>query len=172
MLHLSCHLCPCLVPAGFPTKIFYAALISPTRVTYSVHLIFLYSVTLITYGGSVQIMKFLIMQSSPASRHVLPLKFTYSPQYPVLKHLQNVSVETVAQLVKSPCLLCNSKFHYRTDKNPPLHSTLGHKNPVHTPKSNFLGSTLILSSHLSPSFPSGILPSVVRKENRRCPLVR
>jgi hypothetical protein len=26
------------------------------------------------------------MQSSPASRHFLPLRFKYSPEYPVLKH--------------------------------------------------------------------------------------
>jgi hypothetical protein len=36
----------------------------------------------------VQVMKFLIMQSSPVSRHFLPLRSIYSPQHPVLKHPQ------------------------------------------------------------------------------------
>jgi len=33
-------------------------------------------------------MKLLIMQSSPASCHILPLSSKYSPQHPVLKHPQ------------------------------------------------------------------------------------
>jgi hypothetical protein len=39
---------------------------------------------------SVQVMKLLIMQSSPASCHFLSLKSKYSPQHPVLKHPQSV----------------------------------------------------------------------------------
>jgi hypothetical protein len=35
---------------------------------------------------SVQVMKLLIMQSSSASHHFLPLRSKYSPQHPVLKH--------------------------------------------------------------------------------------
>jgi hypothetical protein len=30
------------------------------------------------------------MQSSPASRHFLPLRSRYSPQHPVLRHLQSM----------------------------------------------------------------------------------
>jgi hypothetical protein len=30
------------------------------------------------------------MQSSPASRHFLPLKYKHSPQHPVLKHPQSM----------------------------------------------------------------------------------
>jgi hypothetical protein len=37
---------------------------------------------------NVQVMKFLIMQSSPASPHFPPLRPKYPPQYPVLKSLQ------------------------------------------------------------------------------------
>jgi hypothetical protein len=36
-------------------------------------------------------MKLLIMQSSPASRHFLPLRFKYSPQHPVLRHPQSLA---------------------------------------------------------------------------------
>jgi hypothetical protein len=36
-------------------------------------------------------MKLLIMQSSPASCHFLPLRSKYSPQHPVLRHHQSVS---------------------------------------------------------------------------------
>jgi len=35
---------------------------------------------------SLQVMKLLSMQSSPASRHFLPLRSKYSPLYAVLKH--------------------------------------------------------------------------------------
>jgi hypothetical protein len=38
--------------------------------------------------SSVQVMKLLIMQSSLASRHFLPLRSKYSPQHPVLRHPQ------------------------------------------------------------------------------------
>jgi hypothetical protein len=38
----------------------------------------------------VQIMKFLIMQSSPAFHHFLPLRSKISPQYRFLKHSQSV----------------------------------------------------------------------------------
>jgi len=34
-------------------------------------------------------MKLLIMQSSPASRHFLPLRSKHSPHHPVLKHPQS-----------------------------------------------------------------------------------
>jgi hypothetical protein len=35
-------------------------------------------------------MTLLIMQSSSASRHFLPLRSIYSPQHPVLKYLQSM----------------------------------------------------------------------------------
>jgi hypothetical protein len=37
-------------------------------------------------GWSVQVMKLLIMQSSPASCHFLPTRSKHSPQHRVLKH--------------------------------------------------------------------------------------
>jgi len=45
-------------------------------------------ITLIIFDGSVHVMKFLIMQSSPASHHFLPLRSEYSAQHPVLRHAQ------------------------------------------------------------------------------------
>jgi hypothetical protein len=43
-----------------------------------------------TIWWRVQSMKLLIMQSSPASRHFLPLRSKYSPQHPVLRYPQPV----------------------------------------------------------------------------------
>jgi len=40
---------------------------------------------------SVQVIKLLIKMSSPGSRHFLPLRSKYSPQHPVLRHLQSTS---------------------------------------------------------------------------------
>jgi hypothetical protein len=37
-------------------------------------------------------MKLLIMQSSPASRHFLPLRSKYSPQHPFLTHPQSMFI--------------------------------------------------------------------------------
>jgi hypothetical protein len=38
----------------------------------------------------VQVMKLLIMQFSPPSRHFISLRSKYSPQHPVLKHPQSM----------------------------------------------------------------------------------
>jgi hypothetical protein len=43
-------------------------------------------------------MKLLIMQFSPASRHFLPLRSGYSPQYPVLKHNLRSSLSVTDQV--------------------------------------------------------------------------
>jgi len=47
-------------------------------------------------------MKLFTMQYSPASRHLLPLKSIYSPQYPVLKHLNSNSSISVRYKVSQP----------------------------------------------------------------------
>jgi hypothetical protein len=56
------------------------------------------------------------MQSSPTSRHLLPLRSKYSPQHPVLKHPQSI-----IQLVQFECMLCfkfwknlNDSSHHNT----------------------------------------------------------
>jgi hypothetical protein len=53
-----------------------------------VHLILL-NFILITFGERTQVMKLLIRQFSPTSYHFIPLQAKYSPQHPVLKHLNN-----------------------------------------------------------------------------------
>jgi hypothetical protein len=72
ILILSSYLClgftSDLFPLVFRNKILYAFVISPTRATCPAHLIFLDFITL----------KLLIMQSSPDSRHFLPLRSSYS----------------------------------------------------------------------------------------------
>jgi len=54
-------------------------------------------------------MKLLIMQSSPASCHFLPLRSKYSPQYPVLK-----SSTCVFPLCERPGFtpIQNNRWHY------------------------------------------------------------
>jgi hypothetical protein len=45
---------------------------------------------LIILGEEYKLMQLLIMQLSPASRHVISLRSKYSPQHPVLKHPQSM----------------------------------------------------------------------------------
>jgi hypothetical protein len=47
-------------------------------------------------------MKLLIMQSSPASRHFLPLRSKYSPQHPVLKHRDTEFINIIQPLSLDP----------------------------------------------------------------------
>jgi len=61
-------------------------------------------------------MKLLIKQSSPFSRHFLPLRSKYSPRYPVPKHVQSVffpkgkrqNFTVICKLNLSQCL---TKYH-------------------------------------------------------------
>jgi hypothetical protein len=73
--HLHLGLPSGVFPSSFPTKILYAF----------PHHWYDHSNN-IWCSWSVQVTKLLIMQSSPAPRYVLPLRSTYSPQQPVLKH--------------------------------------------------------------------------------------
>jgi len=68
----------------------------------------------------VQVIKLLIMQSSPAFHHVLPLRSKYYPQHPVLKHLSSLSVRETKfhthtkQQIKNYCFVYfNFKFLWR-----------------------------------------------------------
>jgi hypothetical protein len=44
---------------------------------------------------SIQVMKLLIMQFSPTSRHWISLRSKYSPQHPVLKHSQSMFLSSL-----------------------------------------------------------------------------
>jgi hypothetical protein len=59
---------------------------------------------------SVQVAKLLIMQSSPASHHFLPLMSKHSPQYPVLKHSQSCSSFDVTGQVSHPYKIMNKSI--------------------------------------------------------------
>jgi len=48
-------------------------------------------------------MKFLIMQSSPVSHHLHPLRYKYSPQISVLKHPQSMPSVNARAQVSHPC---------------------------------------------------------------------
>jgi hypothetical protein len=75
---------------------------------------------------SVQIMKLLVMQLSPLSRHSIPLWSKYSPQHPVLKHTQDtvyrqrkrrtdLKVKGLYSLIgKSPASLESKVLLYKT----------------------------------------------------------
>jgi hypothetical protein len=58
---------------------------------------------------SVQIMKPLIMQLSPLSRHIIPLLSKYPPQHPVLKHPQSIIIGFCVLLCSS--LNVRAKLH-------------------------------------------------------------
>jgi hypothetical protein len=77
----------CLFPSDFGTKMFYAFLISPML---HAPLIWTSLISSTNISWRVQFMKLLIMQSSPASRHFLPLSNKYSPQHPVIRYSQSI----------------------------------------------------------------------------------
>jgi hypothetical protein len=79
-----------LFPSGFPTNILYAFLLSSIRATCPDHLIFLWLDLCNYVWRRVRVMKFLIMQFSPTSCHLIFVRSKYSPQHPVLKHPQYI----------------------------------------------------------------------------------
>jgi hypothetical protein len=79
--HLRLGLLSGLFASDFPTTILYAFIISPVQTASLSHLILLHFITIIIFGEALQVMKLLITESSPASRHFLPLRSKYSPHH-------------------------------------------------------------------------------------------
>jgi len=99
--HLRMSLSSGFFPSGFQIKILYSFLIShacyiplPSRPPSLDHPNNIW--------WSVQVVKLLIMQPSRASRPFLPLRFKYSPQYPVLYTLNLCSSLSVRDQVSHP----------------------------------------------------------------------
>jgi hypothetical protein len=88
--HLRLRLPSGFFASGFQTKISYAFLMSPMRVTCPSYLILFDLITLNNSWWSMNVMKLFIMQYSSASPHFLPLTSKYSPQHSVLKHPQSM----------------------------------------------------------------------------------
>ena len=76
-----------LFSSGFPTKTLYTPFPSPIRATCPrpSHSSWFYHPHNI--GWAVQIIKILSMQSPPLSCYLVPLRHKYSPQHPILKHV-------------------------------------------------------------------------------------
>jgi len=81
ILILSFHQCLGLLSdlflSSLPTKILYAYLISPIYAACPTNFILLDLIILIIFGKVHKLMKLLIMHSSPASHHFLPVKSKY-----------------------------------------------------------------------------------------------
>jgi hypothetical protein len=78
--HLRLGLPSGLFLSGFPTNILYAFLISPIRATCPAHLILLDFDHSKNVWRGVPVMKLLIIQFRPISRHFISVRSKYSPQ--------------------------------------------------------------------------------------------
>ena len=82
--HLRLGLPSDLFPPGFPTITLYTPLLSPVRATCSAHLILLDFITRAISGEECRLL------SSSLCSYLVPLRPKYSPQHPILKHLQPI----------------------------------------------------------------------------------
>ena len=91
-LTLFSHLClgilSGLFPSGFHTKTLYTPLLSPTRATYTAHLIPLDLINWILFGEQYRSLSFSLCSFFPLPCHLVSLRHKCSPQHPILKHPQ------------------------------------------------------------------------------------
>jgi len=73
-------------PSCFPNKTLYAFLVLSMRATSLVYFILHDFDHPNSIWWNVQVVKLLIMQSSPVSRHPVSVRSKYSPQYPIFEH--------------------------------------------------------------------------------------
>jgi hypothetical protein len=94
----------------------------------------------------VQVIKLLIMQSSPASRQLLPLRFKYSPQHPDSNTLSLCSSLSVRDQDSHP-----DKTKIKTKKRSSMNTSIEVKKvnqqSVSLPKSSKIGLILPLVSY-------------------------
>jgi hypothetical protein len=84
--HLRVGLRSGLFPSGLSAETLYAPVLSPMRATCPAHLILLGLISRITIQWGAQIIKLLVMYSSPLSSYLSSLRPKYIPQRPIFKH--------------------------------------------------------------------------------------
>ena len=98
-------------------------------------------------GFSFLLCRFCSILSMPIIRYLLTYSMVQSPSW---------EANWFAASQEIPCISRNPKVHYHTHKRPPTVSILGQPNPVHVPTS---WRSVLTSTHLRLSLPSGLLPS-------------
>jgi len=76
----------CLFPSGFPTKILYTPLLSPTRATCITHLILLDFISRTIFIEQYRSLSPTLCSFFLLPCYLVPLWSNYSPQHPILKH--------------------------------------------------------------------------------------
>jgi len=110
------------------------------HVTCPAHLNLLDSVTNNVWW-SIKVTKLLTMQSSPSSRHFLPLRSKYSPQNPVLKHPESVCFSVYERPIFTP--ICSGISGHATFIR--VQTKVVHHNELITAK---LQTVIYMTSHL------------------------
>jgi len=110
--HLQLGLPSGLFPSGFPTKSLYVLLLSPIRTTCPAHLILLYLITRMTFGEQYISLSYSIWSFS-IPRYLDPPRPKYSPQYPILKHLQPTFLQFSVVFLLLVCVSQNTSARRR-----------------------------------------------------------
>ena len=87
IIHLRLGLPSGLFPSGFPTNNLYTPLLSSIRATFSANLILLDLITRKIFGEECRPLSSSLCNFLH-SCYLVPLRLKYSPQHPILKHLQ------------------------------------------------------------------------------------